>query len=64
MFEPLVTTKPMGLGLGLVTAQTLVTTQGGRLEWSSEEGRGTRFEMWLPRARASVGCGALEHRSA
>jgi PAS domain S-box-containing protein len=63
MFEPLVTTKPMGLGLGLVTAQTLVTSQGGRLEWSSEEGHGTRFEMWLPRARASVGFGALEHRS-
>lgn len=64
MFEPLVTTKPMGLGLGLVTAQALVTSQGGRLEWSSEEGVGTRFEVWLPRARASVACGALEHRSA
>ncbi len=63
MFEPLVTTKPMGLGLGLVTAQALVTSQGGRLEWSSEDGHGTRFEMWLPRARASIGCGALEHRS-
>ena len=52
MFEPLVTTKPTGLGLGLVTAQSLVVSQGGRLEWHQHEGRGARFEVLLPLARA------------
>lgn len=51
MFEPLVTTKPAGLGLGLVTAQSLVVGQGGLLEWSQPAGGGARFEVWLPRAR-------------
>lgn len=53
MFRPLVTTKPAGLGLGLVTAQALVTSQGGRIEWSSKVGEGTRFEVYLPRAIAA-----------
>ena len=51
MFEPLVTSKPTGLGLGLVTAQALVESQGGRIAWSSHEGVGTRFEVFLPRSR-------------
>jgi two-component system, LuxR family, sensor kinase FixL len=54
MFEPLVTSKPTGLGLGLVTAQALVTSQGGRIAWSSHEGVGTRFEVFLPRSRETV----------
>ncbi len=52
MFEPLLTTKPMGLGLGLVTAQSLVASQGGHITWSSPSvpgGRGARFEVWLPK---------------
>ncbi len=50
MFEPLLTTKPMGLGLGLVTAQSLIVSQGGRVAWSTVEGEGTTFEVFLPAA--------------
>jgi PAS domain S-box-containing protein len=49
LFEPLLTTKPMGLGLGLVTARTLVEAQGGQLSFVPGQKRGARFEMRLPR---------------
>lgn len=49
LFEPLVTTKPLGLGLGLVTARTLLAGQGGRLELGRSE-KGTVFVVWLPGA--------------
>jgi PAS domain S-box-containing protein len=48
VFEPLVTTKPLGLGLGLSTARTLVEGQGGSIAFSSVPGRGTAFEIRLP----------------
>ena len=50
LFEPLVTTKPLGLGLGLVTARTLVEGQGGTIECCRTDERGTRFEVTLPTA--------------
>ncbi len=50
LFEPLVTTKPLGLGLGLVTARTLIEGQGGTLECVASDGRGARFELTVPRA--------------
>lgn len=49
LFEPLLTTKPMGLGLGLVTARTLVEAQGGQLVHVPSSPPGARFEMRLPR---------------
>jgi PAS domain S-box-containing protein len=48
LFEPLVTTKPLGLGLGLVTARTLVEGQGGTIACVATDERGTRFEITLP----------------
>ncbi|HEY8079379.1 MAG TPA: PAS domain-containing protein [Labilithrix sp.] len=47
LFEPLVTTKPLGLGLGLVTARTLLVGQGGDLAYE-ELGGGARFRLRLP----------------
>jgi PAS domain S-box-containing protein len=48
LFEPLVTTKPLGTGLGLTTARALVENQGGHITWCSREGTGTTFEVHLP----------------
>jgi PAS domain S-box-containing protein len=49
LFEPLVTTKPLGLGLGLVTARTLIEGQGGTIECVASDAHGTRFELTVPR---------------
>lgn len=48
LFEPLITTKPLGLGLGLITARTLIEGQGGTLECVASDEHGTRFELTLP----------------
>ncbi len=52
LFEPLVTTKPLGLGLGLTTTRALVENQGGTITFESAPGRGTSFEVTLPIAGA------------
>lgn len=51
LFEPLVTTKASGLGLGLVTARRLVEGQGGTLENVPSE-NGACFALALPRRAA------------
>ena len=48
-FQPFVTTKPDGLGLGLVAARDLVESLGGRLEVESRPGQGTTARIVLPR---------------
>jgi PAS domain S-box-containing protein len=53
LFEPLVTTKLLGLGLGLVTARTLIEGQGGAIRLVEREGPGACFEVSLPLAPAS-----------
>jgi PAS domain S-box-containing protein len=50
LFEPLVTTKTFGLGLGLITARTLVERQGGTLVYNASLKPGACFEIALPRA--------------
>jgi PAS domain S-box-containing protein len=48
IFEPLVTTKPRGLGLGLALIRNLVEANGGRIQVESEVGQGSTFTVWLP----------------
>jgi two-component system, NtrC family, sensor kinase len=50
LFEPFVTTKETGsgVGLGLAISHQIVERHGGRIGVESEPGRGTRFTMLFP----------------
>jgi signal transduction histidine kinase len=47
-FTPYFSTKKGGTGLGLAIARRTLEEHGGRLELSSEPGRGTQFTLRLP----------------
>ncbi|MFZ5909922.1 MAG: CHASE4 domain-containing protein [Chloroflexota bacterium] len=57
IFEPLFTTKPKGIGLGLAVSRKLAEANGGRIEVQSassppgEAGKGTVFTLVLPAAK-------------
>lgn len=48
IFEPYVTTKPGGRGLGLAIAHTVVRNHGGHIDVESASGCGTTFAIYLP----------------
>jgi two-component system NtrC family sensor kinase len=48
IFEPLYTTRPDGLGLGLTISRTIVERLGGTLSARNEPGRGAAFTVELP----------------
>ena len=49
LFEPFLTTKSVGLGLGLTICRSLVMAHGGRLWQSDVESGGASFHIALPR---------------
>jgi two-component system sensor histidine kinase HydH len=55
VFEPYVTTKTRGLGLGLAIARRIVEAHGGRIEAESQVGQGTSFRVTLPREGSGGG---------
>ncbi len=48
IFEPLFTTKPKGIGLGLAISRRLVEQNGGKIEVVSQVGKGTTFTVKIP----------------
>jgi signal transduction histidine kinase len=54
IFEPYLTTKPSGSGLGLLIVRRIVREHGGEIAIESEENQGTRVIIHLPRAERTV----------
>lgn len=54
IFNPYFTTKPGGTGLGLSGAQKMLLGMGGNISFSSEPGKGTQFDVYLPKAPAKT----------
>jgi two-component system sensor kinase FixL len=48
VFEPFVTSKPQGLGLGLAICRSIIAAHGGRIWAANNPGRGATFSFVLP----------------
>jgi signal transduction histidine kinase/ABC-type amino acid transport substrate-binding protein/CheY-like chemotaxis protein len=48
IFEPFVTTKPTGFGLGLASCYSIIKKHGGCIDVESEVGKGSTFSFYLP----------------
>jgi signal transduction histidine kinase len=54
IFDPFVTTKPKGTGLGLALSRLIVDHHGGRLAASAGKTGGAKFEFTLPMKPAQI----------
>ena len=57
VFDPFFTTKPVGQGTGLglsISYQIVVERHSGKLDFFSELGKGTEFQIQLPLCRELV----------
>jgi len=50
LFQPFITSKPTGMGIGLSICRTIVEAHGGRIDFDSRSEGGTMFNFTLPEA--------------
>ena len=53
LFRPFCTTKKKGLGIGMFQSKMIVEAHGGRIQVTSDLGKGTTFRILLPLSRAA-----------
>ena len=54
VFDPYFTTKSSGTGLGLAIAYNIIEAMGGSIKVSSEQNRGTVFDITLPQPKEGI----------
>jgi two-component system sensor kinase FixL len=63
LFQPFVTTKPAGMGVGLSVCRTIVEVHGGQIRAEEVPGGGTVFRFTAPRAGHDLGQCRVEELS-
>jgi two-component system sensor kinase FixL len=54
LFEPFVTSKPYGVGIGLALCRSTIESLGGRIWLEAQSGEGTTFAFQLPCEPANI----------
>lgn len=54
IFEPMFSTKPFGVGLGVPIIHNIMDDHGGGVDFQSEPGKGTTVTLWLPLANSDI----------
>jgi len=62
VFEPFFSTKKTGLGIGLATTKRVIEEHGGKIEFESIEGQGSRVVIRLPLIKRNITDISLEQR--